>query len=750
MRIAMLCLCACSNLLFSQIIADHTCTDITQIPQSAIESAKATLHIAYGHTSHGSQITDGMRGLIEFANNGGRRLTLPDNIFAFNNGGQNSALDLEEGDGYGDGWMDHDCGYYPNWVQETREYLDDASHSDVNVIMWSWCGQASGYSEEQMNTRYLQPMSVLEQEYPDVAFVYMTGHADGSGLSGTLHQRNQQIRSYCEQNGKVLFDFYDIECYDPDGIYYGDRNVDDACNYDGGNWAIGWQNSHTQGIDWYSCGAAHSQPLNANQKAYAVWWLWARLSGWSGPSLDSTAPTVPEGLIANCMSEIRIDLSWQAASDAESGISGYRIYRQGNVIAVTSLTTYSDTTCVPGQSFTYRVSAVNGAGLESDFSDPVTATTPSDTMPPSVPAGLTAIPVSSGNIDLSWEASADNTGVTGYCVYRDGIEIIQTTQTFYSDASLLPATSYSYQVEAVDAAGNPSGMSAAVSATTLDPSQAINSIHLETQEEVDDSFIFSDDPGSNYGNEEYVGQIDRFLIRFNLPPEIMGKQILSAKIGFYVWNQQDYREGDVLKIYCIERSWNENSVTWTNARDTETWQTPGGDYDFDDCITEISHQPGADHTFYPEVDITAVVQKWADGLRSNHGLLIINPGQTQIGFKASEYSEHQRPYLNISYTDKTATRIKATDYAGDFRLDQNYPNPFNPQTHIRFQIPKDTSVELAVFDMRGRKVQTLVSGKMPQGMHDVLFEAGHQPSGIYIIVMKSESFLFVRKVTFLK
>ena len=262
------------------IIIDHNCTDITSIPESAINLAKASLHIGYGHTSHGSQITTGMTGLVAFANNGGLGLSLPQDIFAWNNGGTNGALDLEEGDGYGSGWLDHDCGYYPEWVNETREYLDDPSHSDVNVIIWSWCGQVSGRSEQGMIDTYLAPMSQLESEYPDVKFVYMTGHADGTGLSGNLHLRNQQIRNYCISNNKVLYDFYDIECYDPDNNYFGDKNVNDDCSYTGGNWAIEWQNTHTEGVDWYNCSAAHTQPLNANQKAYTAWWLWARLAGW--------------------------------------------------------------------------------------------------------------------------------------------------------------------------------------------------------------------------------------------------------------------------------------------------------------------------------------------------------------------------------------------------------------------------------------------------------------------------------------
>lgn len=197
-------------------------------------------------------------------------------------------MDLEEGTGYKEGWMNRDCGSYPNWVDKTREYLDNPSHADVNVIIWSWCGQASKYTERKMIDRYLSPMTQLEHEYPDVTFVYMTGHADGTGITGNLHARNQQIRNYCIANNKVLYDFYDIESYDPEGNYYGDKLVNDNCDYDSdgneyrdANWAIDWQKAHTENKDWYNCKSAHSQALNANLKAYAAWWLWSVLSGWN-------------------------------------------------------------------------------------------------------------------------------------------------------------------------------------------------------------------------------------------------------------------------------------------------------------------------------------------------------------------------------------------------------------------------------------------------------------------------------------
>jgi len=222
-----------------------------------------------------------MSGLVGFAGT----------LYEWNGGGTGGALDLRDTPFSGA----EDLGN-PNrtaWAQATRNYLN--SHPDVNVIIWSWCGQVSSASEADINT-YLNLMSALEADYPNVRFVYMTGHQDGGGLTGNLHLRNEQIRTYCRANGKVLYDFADIEVWNPDGLYFGDKTPNDACDYDSdgdgsldGNWAIEWQNTHTEGVDWYQCSSAHSQPLNANLKAYAAWALWARLAGWMGGAGDTVA-----------------------------------------------------------------------------------------------------------------------------------------------------------------------------------------------------------------------------------------------------------------------------------------------------------------------------------------------------------------------------------------------------------------------------------------------------------------------------
>lgn len=252
------------------VTIDHTSTNLSLIKADDILKVKEQLHIAYGHTSHGSQIISGMQGLINFKGD----------IYSFNNGGNNSALDLRDRPFSGASDLGN-----PNridWATATRNYLQD--NPEINVIIWSWCGQVSSATEEDIQT-YLNLMNGLEVDFPNVKFVYMTGHLDGSGVEGNLHQRNEQIRNYCNTNKKILYDFADIESYDPNGeTNYMLLNANDNCDYDSdsngtrdANWAINWQTSHTEGVDWYSCSAAHSQALNGNRKAYAAWNLWVSL-----------------------------------------------------------------------------------------------------------------------------------------------------------------------------------------------------------------------------------------------------------------------------------------------------------------------------------------------------------------------------------------------------------------------------------------------------------------------------------------
>jgi chitodextrinase len=129
---------------------------------------------------------------------------------------------------------------------------------------------------------------------------------------------------------------------------------------------------------------------------------------------------------------------------------------------------------------------VDGADVRSREASPlqrpalhVTYTLPSsggDLEAPSVPTGLTAMAQSESEVALSWQASTDNVGVTGYDVYRDGAMMLSTVATNYTDTGRDPATTYDYAVTAFDAAGNTSDLGAAVSVTTLGPPAATVSV----------------------------------------------------------------------------------------------------------------------------------------------------------------------------------------------------------------------------------------------------------------------------------
>ncbi|PZG07007.1 Secreted glycosyl hydrolase [Micromonospora craterilacus] len=181
-----------------------------------------------------------------------------------------------------------------------------------------------------------------------------------------------------------------------------------------------------------------------------------------GPATgDTQPPSAPTNLAFTEPGSGQIRLTWSASTD-NVGVTGYDVYANGSLRASVSGTTLTYTDTQPASAtVSYFVRAKDAAGNVSANSNTVTRTGSSgDTQAPTAPTNLAFTEPGGGQIRLTWSASTDNVGVTGYDVYANGslrASVSGTTLT-YTDSQPASAT-VSYFVRAKDAAGNVSANS---------------------------------------------------------------------------------------------------------------------------------------------------------------------------------------------------------------------------------------------------------------------------------------------------
>lgn len=195
-------------------------------------------------------------------------------------------------------------------------------------------------------------------------------------------------------------------------------------------------------------------------------------------------------------------------------------------------------------------------------------------------------------------------------------------------------------------------------------------------------------------------------------------------------------------------------------------------YYFDDLAFGITPVPVELTSFSAVVTEAGVVLNWATATEvNNRGFEIEkseNGNWNKIGFvegNGTVTSPRNYKFTDVTAPGKYSYRLKQIDFDGSFTysnaveaefapaeysLGQNYPNPFNPETHISFTLPIQENVTIKVFDLTGKEVKTLISGKMEVGKHSVLLNAEGLSSGIYFYQMTAGSFISVKKLSVLK
>jgi hypothetical protein len=125
-------------------------------------------------------------------------------------------------------------------------------------------------------------------------------------------------------------------------------------------------------------------------------------------------------------------------------------------------------------------------------------------------------------------------------------------------------------------------------------------------------------------------------------------------------------------------------------------------------------------------------------------------GTASINLRASDGKGNAGVSQRFTVTVRTAKEAAGGSESAELAMEQNSPNPFNPSTSVSFILPTEGPVRLAVYDLLGQQVASLVNGSLAAGRHQVSFDASHLATGIYVYRLETPAGTIARRMTLVR
>ena len=328
------------------------------------------------------------------------------------------------------------------------------------------------------------------------------------------------------------------------------------------------------------------RPLSTNYGTSAANWPQLTLTFTPTSGADTTPPSKPAGVTATPQGANGVTVGWTASTD-NVGVTSYDVYRGGsagftpdatNKVGTSAGSSFADSN-VPNGTYYYKVIANDAAGNHSDASDPAQIGI-GDTQAPTAPGNVSASATNNA-VTVTWTASSDDVGVTGYTVYRgttNGFTPGAGNKVDDTSASTLTLTqsnvangTYFYKVVAHDAAAHDSAAGTSNAVTVQVGGAQAQTIKVTPTA---DAMTPSTAPTTNYGTYNQLsargttGQIESFL-RYSLPAAPAGTTLTSVSVSVRTSGDSTAATVDPFWLdLSTPTNWDELAINWNNRPTT--------------------------------------------------------------------------------------------------------------------------------------------------------------------------------------